>query len=203
MGTSNYNRVMAGRRSRAVGDYFEQMIIAASAFYEEKGISVIEKTPEPMKVLGVHNRKLGQFICCFSKRAQPDFKGALADSTMILFDAKHTDKDRIQRDVITEEQEKCFERYRKMGAVCFVVVSIGFENYYRVPWEVFRDMKGFYKRFYLRWHSAVVRASALDNMVVIPLHCEIRFVRFSRLSDEKYVCLSSGHPVNISSDAMM
>lgn len=29
MGTSNYNRVMAGRRSRAVGDYFEQMIIAA------------------------------------------------------------------------------------------------------------------------------------------------------------------------------
>ncbi len=24
MGTSNYNRVMAGRRSRAVGDYFEQ-----------------------------------------------------------------------------------------------------------------------------------------------------------------------------------
>mgnify|MGYP000112596996 FL=1 len=82
MGTSNYNRVMAGRRSRAVGDYFEQMIIAASAFYEEKGISVIEKTPEPMKVLGVHNRKLGQFICCFSKRAQPDFKGALADSTV-------------------------------------------------------------------------------------------------------------------------
>lgn len=149
MGTSNYNRVMTGRRSRAVGDYFEQMIIAASAFYEEKGISVIEKTPEPMKVLGVHNRKMGQFICCFSKRAQPDFKGALADSTMILFDAKHTDKDRIQRDVITEEQEKCFERYRKMGAVCFVVISIGFENYYRVPWDVFRDMKQIFGHKYM------------------------------------------------------
>ena len=36
MGTSNYNRVMAGRRSRAVGDYFEQMIIAASAFTRKK-----------------------------------------------------------------------------------------------------------------------------------------------------------------------
>ena len=69
----------------------------------KKGISVIEKTPEPMRVLKPYDRKRGQFICCFAKQAQPDFKGILMDATMVLFDAKHTDKERIMRDVVTEE----------------------------------------------------------------------------------------------------
>lgn len=58
------------------------------------------------------DRNRGQFICCFTKQAQPDFKGILMDSTMILFDAKHTDKDKIGRDVVTAEQQACFERYQ-------------------------------------------------------------------------------------------
>lgn len=144
MGTSNYNRVMAGRRSKASGDHFEMMVMAAAQFYEDKGIAVIQKTPEPMRVLKPYNRSQGQFICCFAKQAQPDFKGILKDSTMILFDAKHTDKERIVRSVVTEEQEECFERYMQMGAMCFLIVSIGFEKFYRVPWIVFRDMKIIY-----------------------------------------------------------
>ena len=63
------------------------------------------------------------------------------DSTMVLFDAKHTDKEKIMRSVVTEEQEECFERYMKLGAMCFLVVSIGLDKFYRVPWVVFRDMK--------------------------------------------------------------
>jgi len=139
-----YSRAMKGAQSRATGAYFEGMINAASAFYEDRGIAVIDKTPEPMKVIRVHDRSKGQFICCFAKQAQPDYKGILMDSTMILFDAKHTDKEKISRDVVTEEQEKCFERYMQHGAMCFLVVSIGFEEYYRVPWVVFRDMKAIY-----------------------------------------------------------
>lgn len=142
-------RSMNGRRSRAMGEHFEQMILTASNFYEEKGISVIDKTPEPLKVLKVYNRASGQFVCCFAKKAQPDFKGILMDSTMILFDAKHTDKEKIERGVVTEEQEKCFERYMKMGAMCFLVVSLGFEKFYRVPWVVFRDMKKIYGHKYM------------------------------------------------------
>lgn len=138
-----YNKSLSGSRSRASGEYFEGMISAACRFYEEKGISVIEKTPEPMKVLKPYDRKRGQFICCFAKQAQPDFKGVLMDATMVLFDAKHTDKEKIMRSVVTQEQEDCFERYMKLGAMCFLVVSIGLDKFYRVPWVVFRDMKSY------------------------------------------------------------
>lgn len=115
--------------------------VAASRFYEDRGIAVIDKTPEAFKVIKPYNRDRGQFICCFTQQAQPDFKGALMDSTMVLFDAKHTDKGQISRNVVTEEQEECFERYMKMGAMCFLVISLEFEEFYRVPWIVFRDMK--------------------------------------------------------------
>jgi recombination protein U len=144
-----YSRSIKGAQSRSSGAYFEGMIEAASRFYEERGISVIDKTPEPVKVLAAHNRSRGQFICCFAKQAQPDYKGILCDSTMILFDAKHTDKERIGRDCVTQEQEECFERYMKHGAMCFLVVSIGFEKFYRVPWVVFRDMKKIYGHKYM------------------------------------------------------
>lgn len=149
MAISKYQKSMLGRQSRANGQYFENMIIDSSRFYESRGISVIDKTPEPMRVLGTSDRSKGRFIACFEKKAQPDFKGILMDSTMILFDAKHTDSDRIQRSVVTSEQEECFERYMKLGAMCFLVVSIGFEQYYRVPWIVFRDMKKIYGHAYM------------------------------------------------------
>ena len=111
MDTYNAKRSMAGRSARANGQLFENMIIDSARFYESRAISVIDKTPEPVRIIGVSNRNKGQFIACFEKKAQPDFKGILQDSTMILFDAKHTDKDRIRREVVTDEQEKCFERY--------------------------------------------------------------------------------------------
>ena len=149
MGTFKKGRSLIGKQSRENGLFFENMILDSARFYENRGISVIDQTPEPMRVLGVSDRNKGRFIACFEKQAQPDFKGILKDSTMILFDAKHTDTDRIQRTVVTEEQEACFERYMGMGAMCFLVVSIGFENYYRIPWVVFRDMKKIYGHAYM------------------------------------------------------
>lgn len=144
-----YNRSILGRAARADGAYFEDMIIQSAKYYENRGISVIDKTPEPMRVLKPYDRSKGKFIACFAKQAQPDFKGILQDSTMILFDAKHTDKDRIRREVVTAEQEECFERYQKLGAGCFLVVSLGFENYYRIPWTVFRDMQKIFGHKYM------------------------------------------------------
>lgn len=95
-----YNRSIIGLKSRSNGEYFERMIMAASRFYEDRGIAVIDKTPEAFKVIKPYNRDRGQFICCFTQQAQPDFKGALMDSTMVLFDAKHTDKGQISRNVV-------------------------------------------------------------------------------------------------------
>ncbi len=143
------DRSAQGAISRANGEQFERMIMAAAAYYEEQGISVIDKTPEPMRVLRPYDRRLGQFVCCFSKQAQPDFKGILMDSTMILFDAKHTDRTQISRGVVTYEQEECFERYMKLGAMCFIVASLGFRKYYRIPWVVFRDMKKIFGHKYM------------------------------------------------------
>lgn len=37
----------------------------------------------------------------------------------------------------------------KLGAMCFLVVSIGLDKFYRVPWVVFRDMKKLYGRKYM------------------------------------------------------
>ena len=68
---------------------------------------------------------------------------------MVLFDAKHTDAGQIRRSAVTEEQEECFERYAKMGAFCFLVSSLGFKDFYRVPWVVFRDMKKIYDHKYM------------------------------------------------------
>lgn len=144
-----YSKSVMGAKAHAAGESFENMVIAACGFYEDRGISVIDKTPEAFRVLRPSDRSRGQFVCCFTKQAQPDFKGILMDGVMVLFDAKHTDKDRIRRDVVTEEQERCFERYRKMGAMCFLVVSLGFESFYRVPWEVFRDMQERYGHKYM------------------------------------------------------
>lgn len=33
--------------------------------------------------------------------------------------------------------------------MCFLVVSLGLEKFYRVPWVVFRDMKKIYGRQYM------------------------------------------------------
>lgn len=145
----SFSRAVKGRRSRMEGAYFEDMILHSARYYENHGISVIDKTPEPMKVLKPYDRSSGKFIACFAKQAQPDFKGVLKDSTMILFDAKHTDTDRIRRDAVTKEQEECFERYQKLGAGCFLVVSLRFEQFYRVPWTIFRDMQKIYGHKYM------------------------------------------------------
>lgn len=143
------SKTLQGKRSRSEGEFFESMIETACGYYESRKICAIDKTPEPMKILKPYDRGKGQFITCFAKQAQPDFKGALMDATMVLFDAKHTDKGQISRSVVTSEQEENFERYSRMGAFCFLVISLGFRDFYRVPWEVFRDMKKIFGHKYM------------------------------------------------------
>lgn len=41
-----YKRSIRGLQSRSNGEHFEGMIIAASRFYEERGIAAVDKTPE-------------------------------------------------------------------------------------------------------------------------------------------------------------
>lgn len=126
-------------RSRQMGAAFEELIDRSCDYYEEQGIAVIEKTPEPMRTL----RPLGngRFEAVYTKQAQPDYKGTLIGGYSIVFEAKHTDTDRIKRSVVTEEQEKCLDAYEQMGAECYVFVSFGFRKFYKFPWKLFRNMK--------------------------------------------------------------
>ena len=144
----HYRAVMAGKRNRVAGEHWEAMIEATCRHYRLKGVAEITKTPEPMKPLGRPNSK-GQFLACYTKSAQPDYKGTLAGGRAIVFEAKHTDTDRMSRSVISEEQEKQLDRHMALGAECFVMVSFGIQEYFRIPWPVFRDMKEHYGRKYI------------------------------------------------------
>lgn len=170
-------RQITGARSRASGEIFEKWISAACEFYQREGYAVIEKTPEPMKPLGKAD-KSGRFLACFTKQAQPDFKGALCDGSCIIFDAKHTEKDRIQQNVITDTQWKTFDRYEAMGAKCYVVVSIGMKDFYRVPWDVWKQMKELFG------HKYMAVGMELEQYKVPDRNCTILFLEGVKLRDE-------------------
>lgn len=146
---ANIERSQKGLQSRRSGEQFEDMISASLIWYEDKGVACIEKTPEPMKPLQKPNSR-GQFLACFLKAAQPDYKGTLAGGRSVVFEAKHTDNDRIKYDRLTDEQVDRLKLHHKLGAVAFVLVSFGLRDFYRVPWEVWRDMKEIFGRKYIK-----------------------------------------------------
>ena len=140
---ANVERSRRGSQSRLAGEIFESAIEASLEWYKLKGVACVEKTPEPMKPLSRPN-KLGQFKACFTKAAQPDFKGTLDGGRSVVFEAKHTDGDKIEYSRLTQEQADRLELHHNLGAVAFVLVSFGLRDFYRIPWEVWRDMKAIY-----------------------------------------------------------
>lgn len=146
---ANMQRSQRGRQSRYAGEHFENMITASLRWYEDKGVACVEKTPEPMKPLRAPNRQ-GQFLACYVKAGQPDFKGTLTGGRSVVFEAKHTDSDRIEYSRLTDEQVEKLSTHHKLGASAFVLVSFGLQDFYRIPWEVWRDMKTIYGRKHIK-----------------------------------------------------
>lgn len=140
MTVAEYKASIQGRQNRAQGLAFEEIVSDTCEHYRLMGLAHIEKTPEPMKVIGVINRKLGQFIAVFTKSAQPDYKGTMRGGTSVVFDAKSTETDRIQQKAVTPEQWEALDLHEEMGAWCFILVSLGWK-YYRVPWAKWKTMK--------------------------------------------------------------
>ena len=137
---ANIERRQRGLQSKRAGEHFEALIESSLVWYQNKGLACAEKTPEPMKPLRAPNRQ-GQFLACYVKAAQPDFKGTLTGGRSVVFEAKHTDTDRIEYSRLTPEQVDRLEQHHKLGAAAFVLVSFGLQDFYRIPWEVWRDMK--------------------------------------------------------------
>lgn len=135
-------RQITGRRNKAAGEAFERRLSNACEFYLRKGWAHIEKTPEPFHITGKDTN--GVVRGYYEKKGQPDYKGILCDGTGIMFEAKHTDSLRINQRVITDTQWKNLDIYEKFGARCYVMVSLGLEKFYRVPWSVWKQMKGLF-----------------------------------------------------------
>lgn len=172
-------RQITGARSRALGETFEGWMSAACEYYQRKGYAVIEKTPEPMKPIRPYgDRRTGRFIACYTKQAQPDFKGVLCDGSCIIFDAKHTEKDRIQQNVITEAQWEAFDKYETMEAKCYVIVSIKLESFYRIPWSIWKKMKELFE------HKYMTAGEELEPYKIPDKNCTILFLEGVELRDE-------------------
>ena len=88
------------------------------------------------------------------KQAQADFKGFLRGGLAVNFEAKHTDTPRMEQDRVTQEQADRLERAFRYGAAAFVVCSFSGQDFFRVPWEVWRSMKALYGHKYITVQEA-------------------------------------------------
>lgn len=134
--------------NRARGKKFEQAIDNSLLIYQQQGFASIEKTPEPMRVL--ENLGMGKFLAIFTKKAQPDYEGTVKGGRSVKFEAKYTSTDRMTQSVVRGHQTEHLEIHHKLGAHCFVVIGFSSGNVYRLPWEVWRDMKIHFGRKYVK-----------------------------------------------------
>lgn len=142
----NYSTNWRNRQSNDQGRLFENLIDQGCIYYQHKGIAMIEKTPEPFRVKKIN--KDGSMIVYPIGKAQPDYKGTLADGRAMVFEAKRTTKDRIQQSVVTDHQAACLDMHADLGAIagvcCMIKKTVGF-----VPWTDWINMKNEYGRKYM------------------------------------------------------
>lgn len=140
-------RQITGAINKARGKQFEQRLDAAFEYYSKRGFAAVEKTPEPMQPIKPCGN--GKFIAFFVKKAQPDYKGTLKGGRAVMFEAKFTSGDRIEQSRVTDGQAEYMSRQSALGARCYVVAGFASGSVYRVPWEVWTDMKSRFGRKYV------------------------------------------------------
>lgn len=141
-------RQYKGERSRTAGKNFENRLTQTFDYYKARGYAYVEKTPEPMKVL--RSLEQGRFMCCFEKKAQPDYKGTLKGGRTVMYEAKFTESDRLTQDRVSPEQSAYLDRHYDLGARCFILAGFSSGNVYCVPWPTWRDMKAKFGRKYVK-----------------------------------------------------
>lgn len=146
---TNHDRNSAqGRINRANGRAFEDRIDAAMAEYKRRGIALIDKTPEPMRI--IQRLDGGKFVGVFAKKAQPDYKGVKKGGKTMIFEAKYTSGDRLQKSAVTDSQYEYMIRASNLGAECFILAGFKTGNAYRIPFRVWYHMEQTFGRKYIR-----------------------------------------------------
>lgn len=141
------SRRVQGRKNRAEGKAFEERLDQTFAYYAKTGYALIDKTPEPFKV--TRRMENARFVGCFQKKAQPDYKGTIKGGRTVIFEAKYTSTDRITQDRVNDTQSSYMEQASELGARCFVLVGFPSRKVYKIPWNVWRDMKQYFGRKYV------------------------------------------------------
>lgn len=141
-------RQWQGKVSKAKGKHFEERLDAAFLYYDEKGFASIEKTPEPMKP--AKSLGNGKFVAFFEKKAQPDYKGTIKGGRAVMFEAKYTDSEKMEQSRVNKDQTEYLEKHHNLGARCYVLIGFGSGEVYKIPWDIWRNMKAIYGRKYLK-----------------------------------------------------
>lgn len=138
------------RAARAAGKSFELMIEHACDAYQKVGKAMVTKVPEARQVIGRTGDRRSQMICVNGKKAHPDFMGSVSpNGRTIVFDAKHTGKDRLLKTALTPTQTYIMEAHYRCGAWCFIAASFSFEEFFLIPYSIWKNMKDHVGRNYL------------------------------------------------------
>ena len=143
-----YKNVIQGKKNKAAGKMFENLISQTCAWYLQQGMAKIEKQAEPMRPLRALSN--GQFIACYESKAGVDYKGTLKGGRAVVFEAKHTETDVLRREVVKEWQLEYLVEHKNLGAECFVLLSYGLHSFYRIPVVDWYFMKEKFGRVSLR-----------------------------------------------------
>lgn len=133
------NRQLQGQINRGLGKNFEEEIEGICEFYRRNHLALIEKTPEPMKIL--KHIENGHFETVFTKSAQPDFKGTLKGGQTVVFDAKFTESNKITYQALSDFQRETLLAYRELGAKAFVLVGFADGAIYPIDIKIWSKMQ--------------------------------------------------------------
>lgn len=140
-------RQLLGKMAKAIGKQFEARLDESFSYYAQRGYAFIEKTPEPMRP--TKNLGNGKFIAYYEKKAQPDYKGTIKGGRTVMFEAKFTGSDRMEKSRVLQNQQDYMSRNQKLGARCFVIAGFSSGSVYRIPWDVWDAMKEHFGRKYV------------------------------------------------------
>lgn len=157
----NVQRVLTNKRSRACGAAFEKIIDNACERYALLGKAKIEKQSEPVHYIRPYG-KYGQFIANYAKKSGVDYKGTLKGGRAVVFEAKHTDGENMALSRVQPHQIAYMKAHEKLGAKCFVLISFGLEEFYRVPLEAWINMKALLGHKYISKKEAKLHYTKLN-----------------------------------------
>ena len=145
--TPDPKRQQIGRENRAEGKEFERRIDEAFAYSRSRGSALIDKTPEPTKV--IKRLEGGKFIAVIDRKAQPDYKGTIKGGRSVMYEAKFTATDRLTADRVTDAQADYLTRAEALGARCYILAGFSSGNVYKIPWKEWKNMSAYFGRKYI------------------------------------------------------